>query len=1002
VELRILGRVRLHMQEPVEVGPTKVRGLLGFLSWKANEYVHVDRIAEALWDGDTPADTAKALHPYASRLRRVFRDAGCPAVLTNEHRSYCLNIDQSIVDFHRFTATVREAQRANALGDQQAAADLFAAALALWDGPLLADLDTSWARRLRDALTVRDLIPTQCALLDTKLHLGDYEYVLHGLQPWLSDHPTNDRLATRWIRALAAAGRTDEIPPFYRDFVDRLREELSITPSAELIETVREVTTRRTLSYSVRTSSLPRDTLGFTGREDLLDQLDEMLAVPSRKGAEQEPRTERPRVSGHAVDVVALDGPPGIGKTTLVRHWARTRLVRFPGGVLHVDLAGYSDAPLVEPHAVMAMFLTDLGVNPTRIPESTDHRAGLLREVLSTTSVLVILDNARDSNQVRPLLEATSPCPALITSRQRLSGITYRDGVQLLSIAAMPVEDATALLTKRIGLRASEDPAALTRLVEQCQGLPLALRIVAEHVVMRPAVPLNELADELGNNKRLLDAGSHGDDQATTLRCTFALSYRALREAERRLFRLLGLHPGTRFSVHAVVALAGGTPDDVEHILDALVGAHLVAQEGAGRYSVHDLLHIYAADTAANDEPTEHRVRAVHRLFDWYLRSAHHSRTYLLGDDQDVPELAPVDPVEEMTFDTKDGALHWLLVERANLVACVYRAADLGYHEHVWRLAACLNVLSRHDDPRDLLDIHELGRRSAEVLGDIAAIGGCLNNKGAIYARLNDEENASRCFDLAYEAFMKAGHEHGLAVFTHNSGFVRLQLGQADEAISWFDKALTMHVRSCNERGIAKSHLCLGDAYLMLEHFSEARSHYRQSLFSSQKISDLAGEAKSLARLAKLSLNEDRFDDAVSYGEAALDTFDRVHVDVHGTATALCILATAHLRRGGYETAIAIAREAVRRYQETGDVPGRIDGLILQGQAHAASGEPAQARSAWAAAERVASPGDLRRATLHNLLSTVGVQPLPTPRTEGSTVRQITSRAADQVSEDVS
>jgi DNA-binding SARP family transcriptional activator/tetratricopeptide (TPR) repeat protein len=916
VEIHILGRVRVRMREQIDLRTRKVRGLLGYLSYRANELVHVDRIAEALWDGDAPPDPAKVLQTYASRLRRVFRTEGCPAELTNELRSYRLVLDQSAVDYHRFVAIVRNGQRARGRGDLAAAVELFTEALALWTGPPLADLDTHWARRLRESLTNHDLIPAHCALFDTKLVIGEHDSVLDGLTTLLSDHPNDDRLAARLVRALAAADRTDEVPVFFREFTGRLLDDLDAAPSSELVEAFQDVTSRHpTLT---RTPGPPRDTPYFTGRADLLDQLNALLT------------------GGDTAGVVAIDGPPGIGKTALVKHWAHRRLDRFRDGVLYVDLAGYSDAPLVEPHHVMATFLTELGVNPSRIPSSTSDRAVLLRHLLSTRAMLVFLDNVRDSSHVRSLLEATSNCPAVITSRQRLSGITYRDGVHLLSVPALPVGEATALLGRRIGTRAGNDPAAFARLVDLCRGLPLALRIVGEHVAMRPAAPVDELVEELRHTRKLLDAGAHGDDHTTTLRSTFSWSYRALRPAERRLFRLLGLHPGTRFSVRAVSAVAGaGSPDEVERLLDALVGAHLVDQEGAGRYQTHDLLHSYAADIVREDEPAELRARASRRLFDWYLQSARHARTYLLGHDRDVPDLAPAEPTAPANFDDRDGALHWLVSERANLVACTYRAADLGYHEHVWRFAACLHVLNQHEDPRDLLNIHELARRSAELAGRTEAIGGCLVNQGAIYARLNENANAARCFELAYSAFTSSGDERGIAITTHNMGFLKLQLGQPADAITWLDEALRLNIRSSSEWAIATSHRCLGDALRMLDRFAEARSHYRQSLRSSQRRDDLAGQALGLSRLAMLSLDEDRLTEAQAYGESALALFDRVHIDRVGAAAVLCVLATTHLRRGSFPSAISAAREAVRIYRETGNASGLADGLILLRKAEA-------------------------------------------------------------------
>ena len=976
MQLRILGRVHLLMQVPVAVASTKVRGLLGYLSFRANEWVHVDRIAEALWDGDEPVDPGKALQTHASRLRSVFRAAGCPAELTNQHRSYRLELDQSTVDYHRFVSTIRAGHRARGDGDHLAAAEHFAAALSLWAGPPLADLDTQWARRFRETMTARHLIPAHCALFDTRLALGDHDFVLDELPPLLSDHPTDDRLAARWVRALAAAGRAEEVPVFFREFAGRLLVDLAVQPSSELVQAVRDATVRRPPpTRTAHRPAPPRGTSYFTGRDSIVEQLDRFLTVEDR-----------------IVDVVALDGPPGIGKTALVKHWARRRLARFPDGVLHVDLAGYSDAPLIEPHAVMAMLLAELGVNPTQIPSSTHDRAAYLRHLLSARAVLVVLDNARDSGHVRPLLEATSSCPALITSRQRLTGITYRDSVQLLSIPALSPEEATELLAKRIGGRASDDPSAYIRLVELCQGLPLALGIVGEHVAMRPAAPMGELVDELRQTKRLLDAGSHGDDHATTLRSTFSLSYRALRPAERRLFGLLGLHPGARFSVHAVCALAGDTRVEVEYLLDALVGAHLVDQEGAGYYGVHDLLHMYAADTVQEDEPTAERASATRRMLDWYLRSARRARTYLLGDD--VPELVPAEPVAELSFGSTDEALRWLVTERANLVACTYRAAKLGYHGHVWRLAACLNVLNRHEDPRDLLEIHELGSRSAELAGDTAAVGGCFNNEGAIHVRLDDRTNAARCFALAHRAFTAAGDEHGLAVITHNTGIVRLRMGQPAEAITWLTKALDMHRRSDSQRSVARSHRCLGDAYRMLDRFTEARSHYWQSLYLSQTLNDLAGQAKSLWRMAKLSLDEGELEEVIGYGEAALAMFGRVHVDQDGTAAALFVLATAHLHRGEHSIAVSMARESARRYQGAGNPSGRVDALIVLGRALAATGELTEAARALAMAEPILPAGDPRVDVVRALLDSAPEGTVPVQRTQGAVDDELTEGAS--------
>jgi DNA-binding SARP family transcriptional activator/tetratricopeptide (TPR) repeat protein len=959
VEIHILGQVRLLTHEPVDLGATKVRGLLGFLSFRANEHVHVDRIAEALWDDvDRPADPAKVLQTYVSRLRRVFRDSGCPATLAHEHRSYRLQVDQSTVDYYAHVSAMRRAHRARGRGDLAEAAELFAAAVGMWSGPPLADLDTVWARRFRDGLVNHDFLPTSCALFDMKLALGDHEFVLNRLSALLADHPTEEQLAIRWVRALVVAGRGGEVLAFFREFTQRLADDLDVPPAPELIQAVEEAS-RPSLARVAPKPSLPRVTPYFTGRAEPLEQLDMLLAGDDR---------------------VALDGPPGVGKTTLAMQWARRHQDRFRDGVLTVDLAGYSNMPLMEPHTVMAEFLAELGVEPERVPQNTAERAALLRRYLSTRRVLVLLDNARDSAHVRPLLAATATCPTLITSRQQLTGIVYRDGVHRMAVPALPPDEAEALLTRRIGDRAAGSGAAITKIVEACQSLPLALRIAAEHVAARPAMPIDELAEEL-HARRLLDAGVHGDDHTTTLRATFSLSYHALRAEEQRLFRLIGLHPGTRFSVQAASALVGGKADVVEPLLDSLVGAHLVAQEHTGRYLVHDLLHLYASATAEEHEPAG--GQALGRLFDWYLESARRARAHLDRDDQDVPALAPAEPIEPMTFADAGAALRWLVDERANLVACTYRAAELGFHHHVWRFAACLNVLVRYESPQELLAIHDLGRQSAERVGAAGPAGGCWNNKGMVQALLGDHAGAARSFETAHQAFVEADDERGISVARHNIGATYLSLRQPAEAITWLTEALAMNARLGSEWAMANSHRRLGDAYRMLDRMADARSHYRQASYASQKAGDVSGQGASLRCLAELSLAEDRLEEAIRYGEVALDAFDRIQVDRDGTAATLAMLARAHLRANSYGVAISLVDEAVRTYRDTRNVVGEIDGLILLGRAHAASGESVRAVSAWTSAgELITSPTDPRADTLRDLLRTHGGQPIPPPRAE--------------------
>lgn len=969
VRLQILGPVQMTVHgRSVDIGATKVRGLVGVLAYKSNTLVSTDYLAGALWDDDHPAEPAKTLQVYVSRLRRVINESGFPAEVFHDHGGYRLSIDPSIVDHQRFVALARAGHRALGQGKHGAAADSFGTAIDLWHGPPLSDLRTFWARRLRDSLVTRSLLSAQCALAEAKLAVTEHEFVLDQLPPLLADHPYEYRLAGLWMRALARAGRSGEIPAFFREFSDRLKSDLKAEPSVELTEIYQTSLRVGAADHNLRLTDVriprpPRDTRYFTGRADLLSELDNALLGPDRTAT-----------------VVALDGRPGVGKTELIRHWARLHRDEFPDGTLHMDLAGYagSGTAPTEPGTVMGMFLDQLGAADTQIPSGLDDRAALLRRTLAGRRVLVVLDNARDSEHVRPLLLAMTSCPIVVTSRQRLTGIAVRDGAERVTVPELSDDDATALLEMVIGRRSAAEPGAVGELVALCEGLPLAVRIVGEHVASRPEVPMGELADELRQARRLLDAGAHGDDD-TTLRSAFSWSYRALRPQHGRLFRLLGLFPTTRFSAAAAAAVSGLSPSEADQSIDALVGAHLVEQERAGRYRMHDLLHLYAADRAGRDEPEEQHEQALQRLLSWYVDTARNARRHLTADPNDVPELPATEPVAPFSFDTREEAKNWFDQERASVVALVRNAAALGRDEAVWRMAACMNVVHNHD-LRELLEVHELGRASAALAGQRAAEAGCLSSMGVIHGKLGDNVSARECFERAYDVFHDVGDAHGEAVSLHNVGAIHLRLGNPAQAIDFHHKALRAFSAVGNEWAVANVHRWLGDDYRALRQFDRANMEYRDSLHMSRKLDDDQGEGATLNRLTQLALAVGRPEQAVHIGLSGLDVHDRTG-DRSSAAEVLCTLATARIELKDYAQAVADATEAVRTHEQMRNTAGRAAALEVLGRAYAAAGEHDHAVDSWSmAADLLESLDDSRAKELRELASQPAEQRIPVPR----------------------
>jgi transcriptional regulator with XRE-family HTH domain/tetratricopeptide (TPR) repeat protein len=475
---------------------------------------------------------------------------------------------------------------------------------------------------------------------------------------------------------------------------------------------------------------LPAAVAGFIGRNSELAALNSML-VRTLAGS---PLTTL---------ITAIGGIAGVGKTALAVHWAHQTAGSFPNGQLYVNLRGYDPGQPLSAGEALTAFLRTLGVPDRDIPPGEDERAARYRSLLAGRRMLIVLDNARDAGQVRPLLPGTPGCVAVVTSRDRLAGLVARDGARRLELDVLPLHDAVRLLRTLIGGRVDAEPAAAAVLAAHCCRLPLAVRMAAELAVGRPGASLASLAAELADQQRLdlLDAGG---DPGTAVRAVFSWSVRHLGSDAVRAFRLVGVHPGPDLDACAAAALTGTSLDHAWRLLDRLTRAHLIEGPRAGRYAMHDLLSEYARELAADDGGDEQRA-ALTRLLDYYLHAAAAAMDALRRAERGQrPES--VAATADVTWPTEpDSARAWLAAELPSLVAAVAYAAAHGWDEHAIRLAA---TIFRYLDPSGHLSeaaaIHESARSAARPSGDVAAEARALDNLAAAELRQRRDQDAAR------------------------------------------------------------------------------------------------------------------------------------------------------------------------------------------------------------------------------------------------------------------
>ncbi|WLW53065.1 AfsR/SARP family transcriptional regulator [Streptomyces sp. YU58] len=715
LRIEVLGPLRAWRGgAPLDLGPLKRQAVLAALLLRQGAVVSHEQLLDAVWGSEPPAGGRKVLPTHVNSLRRTLDPAGTrptESVIRSGKGWYRLAAEDVRLDTQELALRGDGALRTLASGDPATATDRFAAALALFRGEPLANLPGPFAQGERRRLSERRraLRKEQLTCLLLLRRFGDALDILDALDGVdglpASDHQYDESLAALRIRALYGGGRQAEALKVFEDMRRRLRHELGASPGEEL-RRVHEAVLRHDDAHLLppapppsptppsspapppspqapdstprEPAELPHDTAGFAGRTGELAQLHALL-----------PPEDGPRPANTVV-ISAIGGAAGIGKTALAVHWAHRVRDRFPDGQLYINLHGFDhDRQPIEPGEALELLLRSLGLAAAEIPRDHEAQGRVFRTLLAGRRMLVLLDNAASAEQVRPLLPGSPTCCVVVTSRNRLGDLVARDGAQALPLDLLQPEEARTLLGEALGIeRLSAEPQdAADELIRLCGNLPLALRVAAARLAGDPGLRLADLVGEMSEGNRLEALALAPDGEANSpLRTAFSVSYRVLAPAARRLFRLLGLFPGSEFTAQGASALLDVPPSQARRLLGALVAAHLIEPVTAGRYRFHDLLREYARERVRAEETAEDRDAALKRVLIWYLHA-----TRAAAGTWHFPRLpADLDPGEQGGLPSAAEAGQWLEAERENLLALVHHAAHHGPRPVAWHLVSAL------------------------------------------------------------------------------------------------------------------------------------------------------------------------------------------------------------------------------------------------------------------------------------------------------------------------
>lgn len=644
---------------------------------------------------------------------------------------------------------------------------------------------------------------------------------------------------------------------------------------------------------------LPSDVAHFTGRERELAGLDALLRAGSGEGGGRAPT---------AAVITVIAGSGGLGKTTLAVHWAHRVRDRFPDGQLYLNLRGFgpTDSAMTVAEAVRSL-LDAFQVPAHRIPATVEAQTALYRSLVADRRMLILLDNARDAEQVRPLLPGSPGCLVVLTSRNELTSLVVAEQAQPLPLDLLDRAEARELLSSRVGAeRVAAEPEAVAEVITVCAGLPLALAIVAARAAAHPRFGLEALAGELRDARGSLDA-FEGGDATTDVRAVFSWSYHALGPDAARLFRLLGVHPGPDIAAPAAASLVGVPVPQARRLLIQLTRAHLITERAPGQYGFHDLLRAYAVELTRAYDGQEERHTALHRLLDHYLHTAVAAGTVFTPHREPI-RVEPVSPgVSVGEFAGHAQALLWFSLTYPALIAALQQAAETGFEAHAWQLGwSLMEFLDQRGHWHDQRTVHRTALGSAHRIRDLTGQAHACYGLGLADLRMGRYDRARGHLVRALNLHRETGNAVGQALAHGALNFACEREGRLDEGLHHALRALKLHRAAGRRSGEAYAMNNVGWAYAMLGDFQQTLVHCEKALNMMREAGDRRGES------------------------AAWDS-----------------LGYAYQHIGDHQQAIRCYRHAVELRRGRGERVREAESLHRLGSAQLAAGDRAGARDSW-------------------------------------------------------